>query len=142
MRFWDSSALVTLVCEEARSPACRRLLRTDRSVAVWALTRTEMVSAVRRKQRLDGLTLREVSLANRAIGLLAEHWHEIDAIGPVRDRAERLLAVHDLRAADALQLGAALTLFDDRPRRRSLVTLDEALAEVAEAEGFEVTVPA
>jgi len=51
VRFWDSSALVALVVEEAQSERARELLRVDPTVAVWVLTRTEIVSALRRKQR-------------------------------------------------------------------------------------------
>jgi hypothetical protein len=141
MRFWDSSALVPLVVEERLSPACRRVLRADRGIVVWALTRTEMVSAVRRKQRADELTLEEAAAAIRLIERLARRWDEVDALDPVRDRAERLLAVHAVRAADALQLAAALVLYDDRPRRRPFVTLDTTLATVAESEGFASLVP-
>jgi len=44
MRFWDSSALVPLIVEEERSSRCRVLRRADRTMVVWALSRTELVS--------------------------------------------------------------------------------------------------
>ncbi|MBI2898800.1 MAG: type II toxin-antitoxin system VapC family toxin [Planctomycetes bacterium] len=141
MRFWDSSALIPLVCEEAISASCRRLLRNDRSVAVWALTRTEMVSAVRRREREGGLDRDETRSALRRIATLAEHWTEVDALAPVRERAERLLGLHPLASADALQLAAALALAQDRPRGRPFVTADDRLGRAAEAEGFEVAIP-
>lgn len=72
---------------------------------------------------------------------LAARWTEIDAVLPVREGAERLLRIHSLGAADALQLAAALVAVDARPRRRHFVTLDEALARAARAEGFEVIRP-
>lgn len=50
------------------------------------------------------------------------------------------MAVHPLRAADALQLAAALVLGRDRPRW-PLVTGDRQLANVAEIEGFDVIIP-
>ncbi len=79
--------------------------------------------------------------ALRRLELLASHWTEVDTLAPVRETAERLLRVHDLRAADALQLGAALVLADGRPRRLGFVTADSRLAEAAEAEDFAVEVP-
>jgi hypothetical protein len=82
------------------------------------------------------------STALRRVSLLEGHWTEVDALIVVREIADRLLAVHDLRAGDALQLAAALVLADERPRRRPLVTADIRLAEAAEAEGFEPIVPA
>jgi hypothetical protein len=54
-------------------------------------------------------------------------WTEVDALLPVRDRAERLLATHALAAADALQLGAALVLSSERPRGKHFITSDEPL---------------
>ncbi len=141
MRFWDSSALVPLIHEEPLSSACRTILRRDRSVAVWALTQTEMVSALHRKRREGDLHAKEVANALGRIELLAEHWTEVDALGLVRDRAGRLLASHELAAAAALQLAAALTLADDRPRGWHLVTADDRLGAAAEAEGFVVIVP-
>ena len=46
--------------------------------------------------------------------------------------------MHPLRAADALQLGAALVATDLEPAGLELVTLDERLATAAEKEGFTV----
>ena len=54
----------------------------------------------------------------------------------VREHARRLLLRHPLRAADALQLAAALTWALDRPREHALCTLDTRLAEAAKGEGF------
>ena len=43
-----------------------------------------------------------------------------------------------LRAADAFQLAAALVWCKERPNRRLFVSFDNALADAAEAEGFDV----
>ena len=59
-------------------------------------------------------------------------------VDAVKARAKRLLGVHTLRAADALQLGAALTAASDDPLGWDLVCLDERLAEAARREGFAV----
>lgn len=66
---------------------------------------------------------------------------EVTSLDAVRDRAERALGVHSLRAADALQLGAALLLVGDRPKRRPFVVAEVRLAEAARREGFDVLVP-
>jgi len=66
----------------------------------------------------------------------------VDALTAVRDRADRLLGVHPLRAAAALQLAAALVLTQERPTGWLFVTADVRLAAVAAAEGFEVISPA
>ena len=59
----------------------------------------------------------------------------------LRRNAVRLLRVHSLRAADALQLGAALAAAEDQPASLRLVTLDGQLAQAAQREGFTVVVP-
>jgi predicted nucleic acid-binding protein len=69
---------------------------------------------------------------------LAEVWSEIQPGEGVRQRAERALMVHPLRAADALQLAAALVWAEDAPRGLELVCLDANLAEAAAKEGFTV----
>ncbi len=56
----------------------------------------------------------------------------------IRSRADRLLAIHPLRAADALQLAALLAAAEERPAELPFVTLDERLAEAARKEGFSV----
>jgi predicted nucleic acid-binding protein len=56
----------------------------------------------------------------------------------VRERAERLLRIHRLRAADALQLAAALVWCEDRPRGRALIGDDGNLSEAARGEGFTI----
>jgi predicted nucleic acid-binding protein len=56
--------------------------------------------------------------------------------------ARRLLRVHALSAADALQLAAAIAASEADPASLALVTLDDRLAEAARREGFLVAVPA
>lgn len=55
----------------------------------------------------------------------------------VRRRAERLVGIHPLGAADAMQLGAALLASGDQPETLD-VTLDHVLARSAQLEGFRV----
>jgi predicted nucleic acid-binding protein len=74
-------------------------------------------------ERLDG-----VLLASR----------EVQPVERVRRLATRLLRVHPLRTADALQLAAALAASEERPETLTLVTLDDRLALVAQREGFPV----
>lgn len=141
MRFWDSSAIVPLLVEEPTSKACRALRRADSRVGVWCLTRTEVVAALRRRERAGEIRSVDVSTAIRRLGRLEAEWDEVEDIAGVRARAERALAQHPLRAADSLQLGAALLLVGDKPRRRPFVTADAHLAMAADAEGFAVIVP-
>ncbi len=59
-------------------------------------------------------------------------------IDAVKRLAERLVETHPLRAADALQIGAALVAAESEPEALEYVTLDSRQAEAAEREGFRV----
>lgn len=139
MRILDSSAIVPLLVEEPG--ACRRLLRQDSVQVVWCLSRVEIVSALWRQVADGALGSASAAVAERRMERLAERWAEVDAVVPVRETEERLLRVHRLRAADALQVAAALVAVDHRPRRRAFVSFDELLLQVASAEGFDAVVP-
>jgi predicted nucleic acid-binding protein len=69
---------------------------------------------------------------------LANAWLELDDVRAVRQRGIRILEVHALKAADALQLAAALLAVQDRPEQAGFVTLDSRLGTAADAEGFRV----
>jgi predicted nucleic acid-binding protein len=74
-------------------------------------------------------------------------WEKLDKpvrVGQIcllRQTAIRLLRVHGLRGADALQLGAALAVAEDQPASFRVVTLDDRLGQAAEREGFRVVNP-
>jgi hypothetical protein len=138
MRFWDSSALVPVAVLEASTPGVRRLLESDPSVVVWWAARVECESAVARRRREGSLGAAGESQARRVLERLFEVAGEVPATEGVRERALRLLRVHALHAADALQLAAALVWADGPPAERELVTLDERLADAASREGFSV----
>lgn len=141
MKFWDSSALLPLLVEEPRSVSCRQVLRQDRSVAVWALTLVELTSALHRLARDGALTRAGLEQALTRLDDAASRWTEVEALGTVRERAMRLLAVHSLSSADALQLAASLVLAGERPRGRGFVCADDRLCAAARAEGFSVVTP-
>jgi len=75
-------------------------------------------------------------LARRRPNLLVEAWMEVEPTETVRERALRLLRVHPLRAADALQLSAALVACSEQPRGCVFYSGDLRLKEAAIAEGF------
>src|SRR5437870_1236696 len=77
VRFWDSSAIVPLVCREAQSPLCRKWLRSDSVVLVWALAATEVASALARKRRDGALAPRLFLEAKRRLAKLETAWHEV-----------------------------------------------------------------
>ena len=138
MRFWDTSALLPLFVSEPHSRRVRTWLRKDPVAIVWTLTRVEIVSALARREREEPEAARALLRARRQALAAWEEWSEVVAVDPVRRQAERLVSAHPLRAADALQLGAALVACDLEPSAMPFVTLDERLATAAEREGFSV----
>jgi predicted nucleic acid-binding protein len=136
--FWDTSAIVPLCCFQSRTAGAGRAARTYARQVAWWATAVEAVSAFNRLWREKNLTLEGKQQALRRLGYLRRRWNEIQPTDEVRDVAERLLSVHKLRAADALQLSAALIWCSHRPRGRSFIAADGDLSDAAEAEGFTV----
>ena len=138
MRFWDSSAVVPLLVREARTPKASALLDADSEMLVWWATEIECVSAIARLEREGALATRAATLAIGRLTRLASIWHEVLPSAPLRAAAARLLRVHELRAADALQIAAAITGAEGRPPALEFVCVDERLRQAAEREGFAV----
>ena len=136
MRFWDSSAIVPLLVEERVSDEAARLLDSDPSIVVWWATPTECTSALARREREGLLTPAEAREAFERLDALSAAWQEVTPVEPVRTTARRMLRVHPLRAADALQLAAAAIVAEGAPGTLELLTLDERLAAAAGREGF------
>jgi len=138
VRFWDSSALVPLVVQQRASPTVDAWLEDDAVLVVWSLTPVEVTSALWRLVREGALSDDAALVAEIRVDELLAASHVVIDVEAVRSRARRLLRVHPLRAADGLQLAAALAWAGDHPEAHTLVTLDERLAGAARREGFDV----
>jgi predicted nucleic acid-binding protein len=141
MRFWDSSALVPLLVTSQATPAVIEAFRADPEVIVWWASLVECTSALARLEREGHLDGSARVAAKGRLERYATGWQEVVPADRVRDTANRLLLVHPIRAADALQLAAAIVASEDDPRSLTIVTLDERLARAAEREGFPVLEP-
>lgn len=138
MRFWDASALVPLLIHEPTTPALRSLLESDQGMAVWWGTEVECASAIARTEREGNLEQSDVRAAFEHLDELRDAWHEIEPNESLRTTARRLLRTHPLRAADALQLSAALIASEGQPRSQEFVSLDDRLIDAARPEGLSV----
>jgi hypothetical protein len=138
VRFWDSSAIVPALVAEPSSEAIRELVRSDPEIAVWWSTPVECLGAVGRRERSEELPLAEVEKALAALAELESTWIECPPAEPIRTAARRIVRIHDVRSADALQIAAAAMLSEDRPASLPFVTLDDRQALAARREGFPV----
>ncbi len=139
MRFWDSSAVVPLLVPQPATKALEALLEADSSMLVWWGTSIECVSALARLERERSLSSDDIGMALKRLHALAQGWHEVQPHGKVRASAERLLRAHPLRAADALQLAAALEVAGVSGSHLAFVCLDRRLGESAAREALLVT---
>jgi predicted nucleic acid-binding protein len=78
----------------------------------------------------------EAAKAIERMRALVGEWQEVLPSEPVRTMAQRLLRVHPLRAADSLQLAAAIIASEQDPTSLDFVSLDERLNAAAGREGF------
>jgi predicted nucleic acid-binding protein len=138
VKFWDSSALVPLLLREPTSVRLQDLLRRDPAVALWWGTPVECASALARRQRDGTLARSGLRQAHAALDGLRARAIEVEPTEEVRSRAVRLLAIHQLRAGDALQVAAALVWSQERVRGVGFVSMDDRLRGAAAREGFQV----
>ncbi len=108
--FWDSSALVPMLVSESRSEAVTSLLAADDEPVIWWATPLECQSALRRRHREAPWPADQLSAATERLRLLVQHADTVAPTDDLRRRAGRLLAVHPLRAADALAIGGGADL--------------------------------
>lgn len=140
MRFWDASAIIPLCLQEPQTPLLMQLAEEDSAIAAWWATPIECCSAFARLRREGILSRQSEEQARTILSALAADWTEIVPSQIVRDQAVRVLSLHPLRAADALQLAAALTWIQGRPQGHEFMCLDRRLQNAAQAEGFRVLI--
>lgn len=124
-----------------RQPATEQvdpILSRDRETVVWWGSRVECASALARAVRSGEIDQRRQLQARRTLAMLWQRSREVEPSDGLRDRAARLLDVHQLRAADALQLAAALDWCEESTAGAGFVCLDQRLRAAATREGFDV----
>ncbi len=142
--FADSSALVKRYANEQQRDVVRSITEP---IAVSALARVEVPSALWRKHRNGELTL--ASLGSLVAGFVVD-WHgdaadppafsAVDLTGSLLEEAALHVGRHGLRTPHAVQLASALTVRRaDRATR--FAVFDPALRTAAVAEGL-VLIPA
>jgi hypothetical protein len=110
-------------------------------MAVWWGARVEVHSAIARIHRAGDLTNTEKAEAEECLQSLVDQWQEILPSDAVREAAKEVLDTYPLRAADSLQLAAALVWCRNRPAGRNFLCADQRLCDAATAAGFTVLHP-
>src|SRR5580658_8949256 len=119
--FWDTSALVPLCLLEPKTKTAYSLLRRHR-IVVWWSTPLEMTSAFMRTMRSGEISGAVYAKAQREAEGHANIWDVVQPSVQLAAEARSMLEKHPLRAADALQLAAALAWCEWRPRGNSFLT--------------------
>lgn len=135
MKYWDSSALVPLLLDQPLTERARALYGQDSELVVWWGSPIECASAISRLHREGQLTAAEEAQARALLLSLKASWFEVQPGDVLREQALRILRVHPLRAADALQLAAAIE-WAGSPPDGDFISFDDRLAAAAQREGF------
>lgn len=138
--YLDTSALVKLYVREVGSERLLRLVSRKNShrFAVLSLTRVEMHSAIRKREREGDI---DAPVADRLLSQFEQHLESrfIKQVlnDSLIDLAASLVNRHALRAYDAVQLAGCLMLkgnsASDEP---NFVCSDQRLLQAAEGEGL------
>ncbi|MDH5195577.1 MAG: type II toxin-antitoxin system VapC family toxin, partial [Nitrospira sp.] len=104
MKFWDASAVIPLCLIERQSKVLKKLIGEDEAIVAWWGTPVECFSALARLRREEALTEIEEEQARLLLRTLQRVWTEVEPTNVVREQAGRVVRLHPLRAADALQL--------------------------------------
>ncbi len=136
LAFWDTSALVPLCVRQSITPRAVALYKIHDAVVWWA-TQVEIASAVARLLRMQELDSGEWTKARKLAKRLASSWFVIQPSDALRARSIELVERYDLRAADSLQLAAALEWCEGAPEGHVFLTIDQKLREAALLNGFD-----
>ena len=134
--FWDASALVPL-CIQQRATLTAQPLSARYGMAVWWSTPVEMRSAFARLLRMGQLTPTGHVQAQVLLGYMRSGWREVHPNDELREQAERFIDRFPVRAADALQLAAAMAWCLGRTKGRVLISGDSQLLDAARQLGFQ-----
>jgi uncharacterized protein len=136
LAFWDTSALVPLCVRQSITPRAVALYKIHDAVVWWA-TPVEIASAVARLLRMQQLDSSDGTKARKLAKRLASSWFVIQPSDALRARSIELVERYDLRAADSLQLAAALEWCEEVPEGHVFLAIDQKLREAALLSGFD-----
>ena len=133
--YFDTSAIVPLIIDEASSELCNRLWNESERVVGVRLIYPEARAALARAQRMGRLTRSQLAAAVVALDALDTEVDHIEVTAELALIAGQLAQTYGLRGYDAVHLASAAAVADDE---LVLVTGDIDLAAGAAAIGISV----
>jgi predicted nucleic acid-binding protein len=104
---------------------------------IWWATPVEIASALARLVRTGEINPSDRVKARQVAAALADEWSVIQPSNALRAAAVQLVHRYDLKAADAMQLAAALEWCENVPQGRVFLAADLRLREAAVLSGFD-----
>lgn len=138
LAFWDTSGLVLLCVHQPATHQARRLAQAHGRFAIWWGAPIEARSSFARLLRDRVLAASDMAICLARLASLRRAAIEVVPSEEVRDLAETMVDRFDIRAADSLQLAAALVLHHQKPRGRPFICFDRRLGLAAGSAGFAV----
>ena len=126
-----------LCVQELATPGAASRLRDFVPVTWWG-TLVEVQGAICRLHREKAINDIGKKTATLRLEALRNGWREISPSDELREVAFGVLDDFPLKAADSLQVAAALIWCDERPARRNFVCADYTLSNAAKSIGFSV----
>ena len=133
-RYFDASALVKRYVRERGSAKTRRLLAVD-AAATSRISEVEIASAIIRRSREGAFT---IAKRDRMLAALQTDFPAllvVELTPEITSSARSLLARHQLRAGDAVQLASCLYLQRELAQSVPFIGFDIRLVEAARREG-------
>ena len=134
--FWDTRALVPLLVRQSNTSQAVAVYKTL-DVVVWWATPVEIASAVARLLRTGKISTDDFAKSRNLANALFSSWAVISPTDAIRATSMQLVERYDLRAADSLQLAAALHWCGDAPQGRIFLSGDQKLHDAALLSGFD-----
>jgi predicted nucleic acid-binding protein len=131
--YFDTSAIVPLIIEEATSETCRRLWNEATRVASVRLLYPETRAALARAERMGRLTSRQLASAVDDLEAVIAELDVIEVSSDIAHAGGEFAQRFGLRGYDAVHLAAGLAMNDDEV---VFVTGDHDLAAAARGAGM------
>jgi len=142
--FLDSTAFVKLFVQEAGTEAIIRLMEAteDNRKLISAGTPLEVYAALKRRERAGAIAPKDAEAARNILRVEAARMVQQPLNPAVLEAARQVLDRHELRSAEALQLGAAVVTREMfQGMEIVFVSADQRLLDAAKEEHFQTMNP-